>query len=83
MNRMMHTVQYVRTAEDAIAWALALNENVSEYGRRIDRKILDTRAEDAAILAIENLISIYGAGNQPEMNARMYRDLSLLKGVIY
>ena len=34
MNRMMHTVQYVRTAEDAIAWALALNENVSEYGRR-------------------------------------------------
>lgn len=72
MNRMMHTVQYVRTAEDAIAWALALNENVSEYRRRIDRKILDTRAEDAAILAIENLISIYGAGNQPEMNAESY-----------
>lgn len=72
MNRMMQSVQYIRTAEDAIAWALALNENVKEYGIRIDRRILDTRAEDAAMLAIENLISVYGAGNQPEMNAESY-----------
>lgn len=26
MNRMMQSVQYVRTAEDAIAWSLALND---------------------------------------------------------
>lgn len=37
MNRMMQTVQYVKTAEDAVAWTLALNEDVKEYGRRIDR----------------------------------------------
>lgn len=72
MNRMMQTAQHVRTADDAIAWALALNENVTEYSIRIDRRILETRAEDAAMLAIENLISAYGAGNQPEMNAESY-----------
>lgn len=31
MNRMMHTVQNVRTAEDGIAWALALNENAKDW----------------------------------------------------
>ena len=72
MNRMMQSVQYVRTAEDAIAWTLALNEDVKEYGRRIDRRIHDRRAEDAAALAIEDLISLYGAGNQPELNIESY-----------
>ncbi len=68
MNRMMQTVQYVKTAEDAVAWTLALNEDVKEYGRIINRRIHDKRAEDAASLAIENLIALYGAGNQPELN---------------
>lgn len=72
MNRMMQTVQYIRTAEDAIAWALALNEDVKEYGRRIDRRIHQRRAEDAAALAIENIIGLYGAGNQPELNIESY-----------
>ena len=56
MNRMMHTVQYVQTAEDGIAWALALNENIKEYSRRIDRRIYEEKAEDAAVRAIEDLI---------------------------
>ena len=72
MNRMMHTVQNVRTAEDGIAWALALNKNVQEYSRRIDRSILEEKAEDAAVRAIEDLIDIYAAGNQPELNAYSY-----------
>lgn len=72
MNRMMHTVQNVRTAEDGIAWALALNENVQEYSRRIDRRIYEIKAEDAAVRAIEDLIDIYAAGNQPELNAYSY-----------
>lgn len=72
MNRMMHTVQHVQTAEDGIAWALALNENVQEYSRRIERRIYEKRAEDAAIRAIEDLISIYAAGNQPEINTYSY-----------
>ena len=72
MNRMMHTVQNVRTAEDGIAWALALNENVKEYSRRIDRRIYDEKAEDAAVRAIEDLIDIYAAGNQTELNAYSY-----------
>lgn len=72
MNRMMQTVQYVRTAEDAVAWTLALNEDVKEYGRRIDRRIHDRRAEDAAAQAMENLIALYGAGNQPELNIESY-----------
>lgn len=72
MNRMMHTVQNVRTAEDGIAWALALNENVQEYSRRIDRRILEEKAEDAAVRAIEDLVDIYAAGNQPELNTYTY-----------
>ena len=72
MNRMMHTVQNVRTAEDGIAWALALNENVQEYSRRIDRRIYEIKAEDAAVRAIEDLIDIYAAGNQPELNTYTY-----------
>ena len=72
MNRMMQSVQYVRTAEDAIAWTLALNEDVKEYGRRIDRQIHERRAEDAAALAIENLIALYSSGNQPELNIVSY-----------
>ena len=72
MNRMMHTVQYVETAEDGIGWALALNENVKEYSRRIDRSIYEEKAEDAAIRAIEDLIDIYAAGNQPELNTYSY-----------
>lgn len=61
MNRMMHTVQNVRTAEDGIAWALALNENVQEYSRRIDRRIYEIKAEDAAVRAIKDLVDIYAA----------------------
>lgn len=72
MNRMMQTVQYVKTAEDAVAWTLALNEDVKEYGRRIDRRINDRRAEDAAAQAMEDLIALYGAGNQPELNIESY-----------
>lgn len=72
MNRMMHTVQNVRTAEDGIAWALALNENVQEYSRRLDRSILEEKAEDAAVRAIEDLVDIYAAGNQPELNTYTY-----------
>ena len=72
MNRMMHTVQHVQTAEDGIAWALALNENIKEYSRRIDRRIYEEKAEDAAVRAIEDLIDIYAAGNQPELNTYSY-----------
>ena len=72
MNRMMHTVQNVQTAEDGLAWALALNENIKEYRHRIDRRIYEEKAEDAAVRAIEDLIDIYAAGNQPELNTYSY-----------
>lgn len=72
MNRMMQTVQHVQTAEDGIAWTLALNENATEYSRRISRRIFEERAEDAALRAIEDLIDIYAAGNQPELNTYSY-----------
>ena len=72
MNRLMQSVQYVRTAEDGFAWALALNDNIKEYSRRIDRRIYEIRSEDAAVRAIDDLISTYGVGNQPELNAYSY-----------
>lgn len=72
MNRMMQTVQDIRTAEDGIAWVLALNENILDYSRRIDRRIYEDRAEDSAARAIEDLIDIYAAGNQPELNTYAY-----------
>lgn len=72
MNRMMQTAQYVKTAEDALAWAHALNGNVTEYERKFGRKIYEQDAEDAAMMAIENQIHLYGSGNQPELNAKSY-----------
>ena len=39
LNRMMQTVQEIRTAEDAYAWALMMEDCVFEYNRRSGRKI--------------------------------------------
>lgn len=69
MNRMMQTMQFISTADDAWAWMLAMNEYVEEYNSRLGRKIGST---DAATRAMEELIRIYHAGNQPEMNTATY-----------
>lgn len=72
MSRMMETMRMIRSADDGIEWALAINENVKEYSRRIDRKIYEEDAEDAAATAITHLMNIYRSGNQPEMNTASY-----------
>lgn len=72
MGRMMETMRMIRYAEDGLAWALAMNENVKEYGERIDRHIMEEDAEDAAVLAIEHLMNIYYTGYQSEMNTASY-----------
>ena len=65
MNRMMQMVQLIKTADDDWAWMLAMNESVEEYNARLGRKI---GSVDAAANAIGELINIYNAGNQPELN---------------
>lgn len=69
MNRMMQMVQLVQTADDDWAWMLAMNESVEEYNSRLGRKI---GSVDAAANAIDELINIYNAGNQPELNTASY-----------
>ena len=69
MNRMMQMVQLVKTADDDWAWMLAMNESIEEYNTRLGRKI---GSPDAACNAIKELIIIYSAGNQPEMNTATY-----------
>lgn len=69
MNRMMQMVQLVQTADDDWAWILAMNESVEEYNSRLGRKI---GSVDAAANAIDELINIYNAGNQPELNTASY-----------
>ena len=69
MNRMMQMVQLVQTADDDWAWMLAMNESVEEYNTRLGRKI---GSVDAAANAIDELINIYNAGNQPELNTASY-----------
>lgn len=69
MNRMMQTMRLISTADDAWAWMLAMNGYVKEYNSRLERKIGST---EAATRAMEELISIYHAGNQPEMNTATY-----------
>ena len=69
MNRMMQMVQLIETADDAWAWMLAMNESVVEYNSRLGRKI---GSVDAACNAIDKLINIYNAGNQPELNTASY-----------
>lgn len=72
MSRMMETMTMIRDADDGLAWALAMNENIREYSRRIDRNIYEEDAEDAAATAINHLMNIYCSGNQPEMNTASY-----------
>ena len=69
MNRMMQMVQLIETADDDLAWMLAMNESVEEYNTRLGRKI---GSVDAAVNAIGELINIYNAGNQPELNTASY-----------
>ena len=75
MNRMMQMVQLVQTADDDWAWMLAMNESIEEYNTRLDRKI---GSVDAACNAIDELIDIYNAGNQPEMNTASYVESILM-----
>ena len=69
MNRMMQMMSAIRTADDCWAWMLAMNDYIQEYNARLGRKI---GASDTACNAIKELITIYGAGNQPEMNTATY-----------
>lgn len=39
LNRMMQTVQEIRTAEDAYAWALMMRDCVRKYNNRMGKKI--------------------------------------------
>ena len=75
MNRMMQMVQLVQTADDDWAWMLAMNECIKEYNTRLGRKI---GSVDAACNAIDELIDIYNAGNQPEMNTASYVESILM-----
>ena len=75
MNRMMQMVQLIETADDDWAWMLAMNESIEEYNTRLDRKI---GSVDAACNAIDELIDIYNAGNQPEMNTASYVESILM-----
>lgn len=75
MNRMMQMVQLIENADDDWAWMLAMNESIEEYNTRLDRKI---GSVDAACNAIDELIDIYNAGNQPEMNTASYVESILM-----
>lgn len=75
MNRMMQMVQLVQAADDDWAWMLAMNESIEEYNTRLDRKI---GSVDAACNAIDELINIYNAGNQPELNTASYVESILM-----
>ncbi len=69
MNRMMLMVELIQTADDAWAWVLAMNESIEECKGCLGH---NTSSVDAAVLAIEEQIDIFRAGNQPEMNIGSY-----------
>ena len=75
MNRMMQMVQLIKTADDGWAWMLVMNESIEEYNNRLGRKI---GSVDAACNAIDELINIYNAGNQPELNTASYVESILM-----
>lgn len=75
MNSMMQMVQLVKTADDDWAWMLAMNECIGEYNTRLGRK---TGSIEAVTKAIEELIDIYNAGNQPELNTATYVEMILM-----
>ena len=75
MNRMMNMMQLIKTADDGWAWMLAMNESIVEYNNRLGRKI---GSVDAACNAIDELIDIYNAGNQPMLNTASYVESILM-----
>ena len=75
MNRMMQMVQLIETADDDWAWMLAMNESIVKYNNRLGRKI---GSLDAACNAIDELIDIYNADNQPELNTASYVESILM-----
>ena len=75
MNRMMQMVQLIETADDDWAWMLAMNESIEEYNTRLGCKI---GSVDAACSAIDELIDIYNAGNQPMLNTASYVESILM-----
>ena len=75
MNRMMQMMKQIKTADDCWAWMLAMNESVEEYNTRLGRKI---GSVNAACNAVGELIDIYNAGNQPELNTASYVESILM-----
>ena len=75
MNRMMQMMKQIVTADDCWAWMLAMNESIEEYNTRLGRKI---GSVDAACNAIDELIDIYNAGNQPMLNTASYVESILM-----
>lgn len=61
--------------DDDWAWMLAMNESIEEYNSRLGRKI---GSVDAACNAVDELINIYNAGNQPELNTASYVESILM-----
>ena len=79
MNRMMQMQGETVTADEDWAWMQAVGDYVTEYNTRIGR-VMDKRAsENMAMQDIENLISHYSGGNQPELNTWTYV-MSILSG---
>lgn len=69
MNRMIQMDKLIETANDDWAWILAMNESVEEYNHRLGRKI---GSVDAACNAIDELLDIYNARDQSEINTVSY-----------
>ena len=72
MNKMMQSMIHVKTAEDGLAWALAFNENVKEYSKRLRKNINKEDAEEAATLSIAHLMNLYYEGSMAEINTATY-----------
>ena len=75
MNRMMQMMKQIVTADNCWAWMLAMNESIEDYNTRLGRKI---GSVDAACNAIDELIDIYNAGNQPMLNTASYVESILM-----
>lgn len=65
MNRMLQTSQSIESADDAWAWEMMVDESIREYHRRLGRK---DGSDKLALLAVEELMGSYYAGNQWQMN---------------
>lgn len=72
MEKLMHSYNEVDNADEAWVWMLMLNKQAELYNRRLERYIYAELGENAARQAVKDLMDMYDAGTQSQINTASF-----------